>query len=134
MTANQRHEYAGIVLLLGVARSGPVNDGEVLKARRTDRNNESAAVTQLFSQGIRDRGCSGGDQYPIERSLCRQAFCSIADAHIDVGEPERREQPPRRVRESRMPLDRENASGEPRKNRGLVPGARANFENAVLRL
>src|SRR6476660_4114838 len=66
VTANQRHEHARIVLLLGVARSGPVDDGEVLKARRADRNNKSAAVAQLFSQGVRDRGCSGRDHYPIE--------------------------------------------------------------------
>jgi len=109
MSADQRHEYAGVVLLLGIARPGTVNDSEVLKARGADRDNEPAPVSQLFFQGVRDRGCSGRHEYPIERGLCRQAFCPIADMHFDVREPERREQIARRVRESWMPLDREDA-------------------------
>ena len=132
MAADQRHEHAGIPLLLFEPTADAVYDGEVLVPGGADRKDEPAVDGELLFQGFWNGRRSSRNKDPIERRGVRQAFGSVADADVHIVQPQTREHLSRRIRQFLVTFDGNDLFHQSREDGGLVSGASSNLEDPMV--
>ena len=76
-------------------------------------------------------GRRGGDDDPVVGLLLGPALAAVAEPADDVGETQFGKARFGLAQQFAVPLDREHPAAEPRQDRGLVAGARADFQDIV---
>ncbi len=102
--------------------------------RCIDGEDHDAALGQLLQQGGRDLAGGGGHDDAVEGRGLRPALVAVAQPQLDVVQPQQPETPARGFQQLAVALDAEDAARQPGEDGGLVAGAGADFQHAVLRL
>ncbi len=87
VSADERDKDASVSFVLLEAGCGAVNSSQELVAWRADRDDEPSADGELILQQPGDSGRTGGHEDAIERSGLRNAFGSVTDSNLDIGNP-----------------------------------------------
>src|SRR5882762_2984958 len=97
-----------------------------------NRNNHSAAFSELSKERLRNRRGRSGDKNGVKRCKFLQPQGAVAAMHVDVGVTEPLKPRRRRQRQRRAMVEAEYFSGQAREDRRLVTAARSDFKHAVV--